>query len=48
MKFYNIYVLRSKKENKLYYGQTKNLKLRIEQHNNGNVASTSNTKDHWI
>jgi putative endonuclease len=40
MKFYYTYVLRSKKDTKLYYGQTKNLKLRIEQHNEGKVTST--------
>ena len=44
MKFYYTYVLRSKKDNKLYYGQTKNLKLRIEQHNNGNVKSTKHRR----
>jgi len=44
MKFYYTYVLRSIKDNKLYYGQTKNLKLRIEQHNNGNVTSTKNRR----
>jgi putative endonuclease len=40
MDFYYIYVLLSEKDNKLYYGYSKNLKLRIEQHNNGEVKST--------
>ncbi len=34
------YVLISKKDNKLYIGYTKNLKLRFEQHCNGLVKST--------
>jgi len=33
--FYYIYVLRSKKDGKLYVGKTKNLKERIKRHNNG-------------
>lgn len=40
MKFYYTYVLRSEKDKKLYYGYTEDLKLRIEQHNNGEVDST--------
>ena len=36
------YVLYSLKDSKLYIGYTQNLKLRIEQHNNGNVLSTKN------
>ncbi|MEA3499604.1 MAG: GIY-YIG nuclease family protein [Candidatus Marinimicrobia bacterium] len=38
--YFYTYVLLSEKDNKLYYGYTKNLKLRIEQHNNGEVRST--------
>jgi len=38
--FYYTYILQSEKDNKFYYGYTKNLKLRIEQHNNGRVKST--------
>jgi hypothetical protein len=34
------YVLRSRKDKKLYYGYTENLKLRIERHNNARVHST--------
>lgn len=40
MKFFYTYVLRSIKDQKLYYGFTENLNLRIEQHNNGKVTST--------
>ena len=35
------YVLRSKKDGKLYVGSTKNLKERFEQHCAGKVISTS-------
>ena len=38
--FYYIYVLRSKKDGKNYTGYTKNLKLRLQQHNSGKVEST--------
>ncbi len=38
--FHYIYVLQFKKDNKLYKGYTKNLKLRLEQHQKGEVAST--------
>ncbi len=38
--FYYVYVLRSEKDGKNYTGYTKNLKLRFEQHNNGEVDST--------
>ena len=40
MNYYYTYVIISKKDNKLYYGFTENLKLRIEQHNKGQVKST--------
>ena len=40
MSFYYNYVLLSQKDQKLYYGYTKDLKLRIEQHNKGEVQST--------
>ena len=42
MTFYYIYVLKSKKDNKMYTGYTKDLKLRFEQHNKGLVDSTKN------
>ena len=38
--WYYIYVLRSEKDGKWYTGYTKNLKLRLEQHNKGEVKST--------
>lgn len=38
--FHCVYVLRSKKDKKLYTGYTKNLKLRFEQHQKGKVEST--------
>ena len=40
--FYYIYVLRSEKDGKNYTGYTKNLKLRLQQHNLGLVESTKN------
>ena len=42
--FYYTYILRSIKDNKMYTGYTKNLKLRFEQHNKGLVKSTGNRK----
>jgi putative endonuclease len=40
MKMYFTYVLRSRKDNKLYIGFTENLRARISQHNNGKTRST--------
>ena len=34
--------MRSQKDYKFYTGYTKNLKLRLEQHQKGNVKSTKN------
>lgn len=34
-----LYLIRSKKDKRLYSGYTNNLKRRIEQHNNGEVIS---------
>ena len=42
--FYYTYVLRSLKDGKNYTGYTKNLKLRFEQHCNGEVESTKNRR----
>ena len=39
--FYYVYILKSLKDGKNYAGYTKNLKLRFEQHQNGDVESTS-------
>jgi len=41
---YYVYVLKSVKDNKLYIGYTGNLKLRFEQHQRGEVKSTSNRR----
>ena len=41
---YYTYVLLSKKDDKLYTGYTKDLKLRFKQHNNGQVKSTKNRR----
>jgi putative endonuclease len=41
--FHN-YVLISKKDDKMYTGFTKNLKLRLEQHKKGLVPSTKNRR----
>lgn len=38
--FHYVYILQSKKDNKFYTGYTKNLKLRLEQHQKGQVEST--------
>ena len=40
MTFYYTYVLKSRKDNKLYIGWTNNLKSRFENHNKGLVLST--------
>ena len=38
--FYYVYVLKSEKDQKNYTGYTQNLKLRLEQHQTGEVEST--------
>ena len=40
--FYYVYVLLFKEDNKFYVGYTKNLKLRLKQHQEGKVKSTKN------
>ncbi|MGB9613097.1 MAG: GIY-YIG nuclease family protein [Candidatus Margulisiibacteriota bacterium] len=37
---YFVYILKSKKDNRLYIGQTSNLEDRIKRHNEGRVIST--------
>lgn len=37
---YFVYVLRSAKDEKLYYGLTANLEYRLEEHNKGYVQAT--------
>ena len=44
MKFYYVYVLKSKKDKRHYVGYTENLKLRFEQHCKGLVESTKNRR----
>ena len=41
---YYTYVLQSEKDNGFYIGFTKDLKLRFEQHNKGQVDSTKNRR----
>lgn len=41
-KFYYTYVLLSLEDKKLYIGSTKNLRLRIDRHNSGQVEATKN------
>ena len=43
-KMYYTYVLRSLKDGKMYTGYTKDLKLRFEQHEKGQVESTRRRK----
>lgn len=40
LNMYYVYILISKKDNKLYIGSTKNLKQRAEQHIRGQVLAT--------
>jgi putative endonuclease len=42
--FYYIYVLQSLKDGKNYTGYSRNLKLRFEQHCNGEVEFTKNRR----
>lgn len=41
---YYVYILKSKKDNKLYVGKTQDLKRRFLEHNSGKVISTKNRK----
>jgi putative endonuclease len=41
---YYVYVLRSKKDNKLYTGQTQDIRKRLLEHNSGKVKSTSHRR----
>jgi putative endonuclease len=42
VKYYYIYVLRSRKDKNFYTGYTENIKIRVEEHNKGLVHSTKN------
>lgn len=44
MMFHYVYILKSSKDNKLYTGYTKNLKLRFEQHRKGLALSTKDRR----
>ena len=37
---YYVYILKSKKDDKLYIGSTSNLSKRLKEHNDGKVKST--------
>ena len=41
---YYTYVLQSEKDQRFYFGFTKNLKQRFDQHQKGNVDSTENRR----
>ena len=41
---YNVYILRSSKDNKRYIGMTSNLDYRLRDHNAGLVKSTRNRR----
>ena len=43
-KMFTVYVLKSKKDGKLYVGCTGNFKLRLKQHQEGLVVSTRNRR----
>jgi putative endonuclease len=43
-RMYYTYVLKSQKDNKMYTGFTKDLKLRFEQHARGKVQSTKHRR----
>ena len=40
MKYFFVYILKSQKDQNFYTGYTENLKIRLSQHNNGEVEST--------
>lgn len=44
MEFYYVYILKSLKDSNNYAGYTQNLKLRFEQHQNGQVVSTKHRR----
>ncbi len=41
---YKVYILKSRKDNKLYIGQTNDIKNRIKRHNRGEVRATRNRR----
>ena len=40
--YYYVYVLQSQKDRMFYVGYTKNVKVRVDEHNDGKVRSTKN------
>lgn len=42
--FYYMYILKSSKDDKLYFGSTNNLSRRLKEHNAGLVPSTKSRK----
>jgi len=41
---YYLYILKSEKDQRTYTGYTKNLKQRMQEHNDGKVAATRNRR----
>ena len=41
---WNVYILKSKKDNKQYIGSTNNMIRRLKEHNSGKVRSTKSRK----
>lgn len=44
MKYFYVYILKSEKDNNFYTGYTANLRIRLAQHDNGEVSSTKNRR----
>jgi putative endonuclease len=44
MDFYYVYILKSELDNKFYTGYTKNIELRFDKHQKGQVKSTKNRR----
>lgn len=44
MQLYYVYILQSELDSKFYTGYTKNIELRFEQHNKGQVESTKDRR----
>lgn len=42
MRYHHVYVLQSESDKNFYVGYTKNLQRRLQEHNNGKIASTRN------
>jgi len=44
VRYYYVYVLQSKKDNRFYTGYTANLKARLKEHQNGRTSSIANRR----